>query len=455
MNIIKRAWYYVTRKRIKTLILFSILLCMSTALISGAAILRATKQTVGELEDTLLAGFTMKNNMLYNMGTNRGAGNIPDSYINQIVGQEGIASYIKRMLATADLMNAKVVEMSGASSYDQMDAEKFGNSVDVVGVNRSDLDPKFMNGALTLTQGRHLNENDVNKVLVHEAFAKQNGLKIGDKLKLQANPYDADNTKQSVEKAEPEIVGLFSGTNSKNIITKAEMSENVVLSDLHTVRTLYQYTEKDSIYMDASFYVKNATQLEKVMREVEKLPLDWNSFMITKLSQTMSGMMGSLQMIRGMVTGLLVGTFIVCVAVLVLVLMLWMGERKRETGVLLSLGIGKKQIIAQYLLELILIAVVSSCLSLTTGRMAAQTVADQMTTQATKEFEESVISQANGMLGADLETVGVLKTVSHLDVVVETSDLVFVFAGGLFIILTAVLASSIPMLKVNPKELLA
>jgi len=454
MNLVKRSWCYVTRKKIKTMILFGILFCMSVTLISGTAIFRAVNQTAGELQDTLLAGFTMGNNMPYNMGTSRGAGNIPENYIEEIAGLEGINSYFKRMIAAADLKNAKTIEMDTPSSYDQSTEEHFKQTIDVTGVNRSDLDPKFYNGTLVLTQGRHLKDGDVKKVLVHERFAKENGLGIGDVLKLQANPYDSDNINKSTVETEAEIVGLFSGKNSMNVVTKQEMSENVVITDLDTVRTLYQYTKESSIFMDASFFVRNSGRLDDIMKEAMKLPINWNAYQISKLSQSMSGMMESVSMIRGMTAALMIGAVVVCIVVLVLVLMLWMGERKRETGILLSLGVSKKQIFAQYVLELILILFVSCILSMAAGKTAASRLGDRMTSQASANYAEQVNSQVNGMLGADLEIEGLIKTVTDLDVTVQTTDIFAVFAGGLFIVLISVSAASVPMFKVNPKELL-
>lgn len=61
--------------------------------------------------------------------------------------------------------------------------------------------------------------------------------------------------------------------------------------------------------------------------------------------------------------------------VLSLMLLLWMNDRRQEMGVLVSLGIGKPSLIAQYLTEMILIGLPSLVLGWLCARGAAQWLA--------------------------------------------------------------------------------
>ena len=53
MSFIQRAWLYITRKKLKTLILLAILLCMSTIMLSGFAIKHSTDAAAQSLDKTL------------------------------------------------------------------------------------------------------------------------------------------------------------------------------------------------------------------------------------------------------------------------------------------------------------------------------------------------------------------------------------------------------------------
>ena len=46
-----------------------------------------------------------------------------------------------------------------------------------------------------LVQGEHLTDKDKNKSSCTKIWRKRNGLKVGDKVRLKSNLYDADNEK--------------------------------------------------------------------------------------------------------------------------------------------------------------------------------------------------------------------------------------------------------------------
>ena len=83
----------------------------------------------------------------------------------------------------------------------------------LTGVNDSSKENKFVSGAYKLIEGEHLEENDKSKILIHKDLAEKNNLKIGDKIKIKSNLFDADNEKGANETLEVEIKGIFDGHN--------------------------------------------------------------------------------------------------------------------------------------------------------------------------------------------------------------------------------------------------
>ena len=57
---------------------------------------------------------------------------------------------------------------------------------------------------------------------MHKDLAKKNNLKVGDKIKLKSNLFDADNEKGADETVEVEIKGLFDGHNSGGDVYKRQ-----------------------------------------------------------------------------------------------------------------------------------------------------------------------------------------------------------------------------------------
>lgn len=62
-----------------------------------------------------------------------------------------------------------------------------------------------------------------------------------------------------------------------------------------------------------------------------------------------------------MMRGALIGVTVSAVLVLSLMLLLWMNDRRQEMGILVSLGVGKPSLVAQYLAEMVLIGSAVPC----------------------------------------------------------------------------------------------
>ena len=66
----------------------------------------------------------------------------------------------------------------------------------ITGVNDSSKEDKFVSGSYKLVEGEHLTNDDKDKILMHKDLADKHGWKVGDKVKLDSNIYDADNEKE-------------------------------------------------------------------------------------------------------------------------------------------------------------------------------------------------------------------------------------------------------------------
>jgi len=342
MRALTCAWRFVVRKKLKTLIMFGILLCLSTVMLSMVAVKGSTDAAASQVGQQLKAGFTLENNRKNNPGTPRGGGVVKEADIDAVKGVPGVSDHLRRMSLTADLVGAKPLKLPNSQrDYDAQKEKLFGNLVGGYGENNTELDVNFRSGGLKLSQGRHVNESDVNKAIIHEDLAKANGLKVGDKLKLKGNPEDADNVNKSTEEVEVEIVGLFSGENIKPARTRVELVQNSIYTDVTTTKQLAKFPEGKEIYTDATFFVESAGKLDEVMKQAGQLGVDWKNFQLSKTNQILAGVTGTVQSIYKLVDTMVVATVIFGVVVISLVLWLWARERRRETGILLSVGTSK------------------------------------------------------------------------------------------------------------------
>ena len=456
MRALTCAWRFVVRKKLKTLIMFGILLCLSTVMLSMVAVKGSTDAAASQVGQQLKAGFTLENNRKNNPGTPRGGGVVKETDIDAVKGVSGVSDHLRRMSLTADLVGAKPLKLPNSQrDYDAQKEKLFGNLVGGYGENNTELDVNFRSGSLKLSQGRHINESDVNKAIIHEDLAKANGLKIGDKLTLKANPEDADNVKKSTEEVEVEIVGLFSGENIKPAQTRVELVQNSVYTDVTTTKQLAKFEKGEEIYTDATFFVESANTLDDVMKQAGQLGVDWKKFQLTKTNQILAGVTGTVKSIYKLVDTMVVATVIFGVVVISLVLWLWARERRRETGILLAVGTSKPGIVAQHILELVLIAIPAFGAAWFAAQGAAQFIGNQLVSQAAKATSKEMASQLGGSgLGSDNESALSGKTLDHVQVMLDTGQWALVCGISLALVCVAVLIASIPTLRAKPKALL-
>ena len=198
----KNAFKYVTRKSAKSMILFLVVVIMSSLCLVGLSIKDATNKASNTSLGSITNSFTMEINRQINFGTPRGAGNVKGKDIEKICASKDIDSYVKRINSVADLVNHDIVL---TSNENQERLSKFKSTVMLTGVNESKKETKSVSGAYKLVEGKHLNSKDKHQILMHKDLAAKNHLKVGDKLLLRSNIYDADNEKGADETVEVTI----------------------------------------------------------------------------------------------------------------------------------------------------------------------------------------------------------------------------------------------------------
>ena len=439
------------RKWVKSLIVFGILVAMMTALFTTSAISRSADRVSDDVAKRTGAGFVIQNNPQFNMGTPRGAGTVRGGDIEKIAALDGVNTHVARQNVTADLVNAKVQKLP-QQEYDAEKEKQFGNAANVWGVNTTELDNNFRSGALKLVSGRHLKPDDHNKAVIHEELAKANGLKVGDTITLKANPYDVDNQKKSTAQVDAEIVGLVAGKNARPAAQRSELFANTLFTDLDTTRTLYGWDKNSEIYQDANFFVNHPDELERVAEAASKLDIDWRSYQLAPTTQYLAGITGAVDGVRGVMGGTTVATFVLAGALLLLVLCLWLNERKKETGVLFAVGTPKAGVVAQYLTELVFIAIPAMVASFFLARAVAQGVGSSVLSSVNASAEQGFAPGQQA--GADMESSTAVQTLDALNVQVSPDLLLGVGAMSLAVLVLCALLASVPMLRRPPRALL-
>ena len=453
---IKNAFAYVTRKSLKSLIILLVILAMSTLSLISLSIKDATDRASKETFGNITNSFSMEINRQVNMGTPRGGGNVKGEDIKKISESEDIDHYVKRINSVADLVDHDIIETDETrAGMSEERAKNFGRTVMLTGVNDSSKETKFVSGAYKLVEGNHLEAQDKNKILMHKDLAAKNNLKIGDKLKIKSNLFDADNEKGADETVEVEIKGLFDGHNEGGVTAAQELYENTLITDIDTAAKVYGNTEDTAVYQDATFFVKGDKDLDKVIKNLGKLDINWREYNLIKSSSNYPLLQQSISGIYGIANKLFAGSLIFAGVVVSLLLLLWMNARKKEIAVLLSLGISKAKIFGQFVIELLFISIPafigSYFLADYTGKMIGNNILQKVTGDIAKQVAKQASSS---QLGGGAEVDGFNKTLTSLDVNIMPKAVVYVVIFMSLVLLISLVISSTKILKKNPKDLL-
>lgn len=453
---IKNAFAYVTRKSLKSIIILVVIMLMSALSLISLSIKDATDKASEKTFGNITNSFSMEINRQVNPGTPRGGGNVKGQDIKKITESPDIESYVKRINSVADLDGLNIIETQETLANQSSERVKnFKSTVMLTGVNESSKETKFVSGAYKLVEGEHLKNDDKNKILMHKDLAAKNNLKIGDKLKLKSNLFDADNEKQANETVEVTIKGLFDGHNNGGVSAAQELYENTLITDLNTAAKVYGNTEDTAVYQDATFFVKGNKKLEDVMKNLGKLDINWQEYNLIKSSSNYPALQESISGIYAIADKLFIGSLAFAGLVVALLLFLWMNARKKEIAVLLSIGMSKAKIFGQFVAELLLVAIPAYIGSFFLARFAGDKIGNNILQKVTGNIADKIAKQsASTGLGGGAEVDGFNKTLTSLDINISTKALMYVVIFMTIVLMISLIISSTNILRKNPKDLL-
>ena len=376
MNFVKRAYLYTTRKKVRTILLFSIILIMATLLIVCFSINSSSDMANSNVRKALKCSFTVNAKTLEN--------GLDENIVNQILNIDGITdSYNLRSYTVAeysDLSNNKL------KTRDDVGLKVYENAGRVVGDRYSEKDNYFTEESFKLINGEHITPDKKQVALVHEDFANNNNLKIGDYIVL-------NNIEGNESGVEVQIIGVFTSTrksDTEEYMDTTNLFENIIFTDLNTIsKLIYETDGENSQYGD--FEVEDPEELDNLITEMKKIEnVNWESCVITKNDSNFKNTKEALEGIQQIVSTAIIIIFIISIILIVLILNLWTKHRINEIAILLSIGISKKDIIWQQIIEILMVSVPAFILSFLTSSIATKIVDCKLISSITNSIEISV-----------------------------------------------------------------
>ena len=421
---IKNAIAYITRKRNRTLIIFIILTIVLSCLYSCLTIMKSSN----EIEKTLYESsnssisITKKDGKYFN--------------VNQFKDIEKIKEVEKIIIqydGLAKLKDAKVV--SGEQRINREDlSDEFKNVVSFEATNNTKRNILFSSRVFTIKEGKNIEENDKNSIIVHEEFAKQNNLKLGDEVDLELLDIEESG---KIKSHKFKIIGIFSGKKQETYTgLSSDFSENMVFVDYSTSQEILNKSENNKIANKILMYSGSAESTDLALNKLKEFKIDESTYFVKKDSNAFEESLESVSGIKHMIKIMTYSIMLGGIIVLSLILILWLRERIYEIGIFLSIGTSKIQIIMQFIFELLFISIPSIISSLFLGNVLIKVIAGGLINS-----ENSMISGGN--LINDSSFMLNITTLGQ-------SYLILIS----IIVLSVVFASSLILIK-KPKEILS
>lgn len=415
MGIFNRAYLYIIRKKVRSSILFLIVTLISFFLLSGSVLNTTVNNISKNLYKDVNFGFNIES-------TDKSNKEIEKDTLKKIEELKGITTKNYIFSKPVAVEGKKVVQENQNITLNDEIKNK-SNLVMMNGITASKSNIDFKSEVLKLEKGRHIEENDKNKIMIHEKFAELNSVNLGDKIKLA----------QEGKSLELEVVGIYSGekTNTFNGLS-SDFIENTVYTDYKSSQELSNLIANNKV-TSVEYGVEDPTKLDDVIKTVENLGI--NNLMVSKSNKNYELITSSVESITKITNMIRIGSVIVGVVILSLILMFWVRERTYEIGILLSLGTSKVKLVLQFIVEVLLVTIIG----LTTALGMEMTTIKYLASNAGSIFSEDLPKTIADEL--------MKMSVNGIDII----NLVIVMIA---IVIISVVVALLPILKMKPKKIL-
>ena len=424
---IQNAILYVLRKKKRTCILFIILTTVLSFLYSSLNIMKLSnnlENNLYKISNTSIS-ITQKDNQNFE--------------INQFKEMENIQE-IKEIIPQYDCL-AKATNVEVVDGIQKVERENLPeilkNTFSIESTNSTKNNVLFNSGIFTIIDGRHIEKNDREKILIHEELAKKNNLKLHSKINLELIDLEQLDNNEAKKEYEFEVIGIFTGKKQEKYTgLSSDFSENMLFIDYESSQKALNKPENNKIVNKLAIFSDSSENTKVALNNIKKIKIDWSQFNVSSdnhvFEETLESIDGIKHIIKIMTYSIMIGG----ITVLSLILILWLRERIYEIGILLSIGISKIKIVTQFILELLFISLPSFVFSLFIGNVILNII-------------------VGGFMNSDDSTIMVDSLLKNNNLISNLISFLQSYGILIGIIVLSVIIASLMILIKKPKEILS
>ena len=480
MNFLKRAFLSVKARKGKSLLQIFVFSVICVLVLTGLSIQTAAKKSSDLARKQLGADVTLQVDMdklreQMQSEASEGGGRakftstpIDVETAEELTSYDQIKGYNFYSSTTGLASSFDPIENSTSTTTEEETATQEGagrmggmaqGDVTLQGVTFTDSYTDFMDSTAEIIAGEHLTDEDVGKnvAVIEQTLAEENDLQVGDKITV-TSPQD-----DSVS-LELEIKGIYTttSTGSDQAMDFTAMIPYNKIFVPYTAASELKGADYEGTIDSAIYYINDPADMEAFVAQAKKESgIDFDTFKLDANDELYQQMVGPIENVASFSKNIVYLVSIAGAVILGLIVMMSIRERKYEMGVLLAIGEQRWKLAGQFIVEILLVAVLSLGIATVSGNAVASKVSDQLLSQeiASSETTSTPDSFRGGGFGKGMAmntaATADAQTIAELDVSATGKDLGILALIGVLIAVISALLPSLSVLRLQPKTILS
>ncbi|MCM0583224.1 ABC transporter permease [Weissella diestrammenae] len=477
MNFFKRAWITLWARKGRTALLIITSSVILVFVMAGLIIQNAALTSAKSASDAVGSTVTLTANRDKMFAKMRSQSDSSDTKPTMTIPTTS-ETKVKKIAAlsnvqTYNITNSVSVNASGfkaVTTTSSSEQNKFGGGVGnpdqvsttgditISGTSTTAALESFKTSQAKMTSGRGLKTSDLNTnhIVIENELALANGLKVGDTIKI-TNSTDA--TKITSLK----IVGIY-----KQSTTETGMQRNDPANVIYGAYTLVNtIAGTENQVSQVTFNMAEPAKTATFVKTAKKI-LNDSQMSLTSDAADYQRAAKNMKAVASLASKIIWVVAIAGALILGLIILLTTRERRREIGILVSLGESKFKVMAQLFTELLIVLFVALGIATATGTTVSNMVGQSLVTQQQQTTQQS---GQGGMPGGGNKPSGAptnggsapsamgnqtksQQTSSQLKNTLSIGSILKLGAVAILIALLSVFGGSFMILRMRPKRIL-
>lgn len=309
----------------------------------------------------------------------------------------------------------------------------------------------FISGTYKITDGEMITDFESLECVINSELATLNEITVGSKITFK-NPTNSEKTYEFT------VTGIYTdNSNTDDTQNMYSQSANKIITGSGVIDLLVQDDSTLTTNITPSFIIESKDDIDSFTEEVKQKGLNEYYTINTNLDELESATK-SIENVKTFATTFLIITLIISSIVLFVINMINIRERKYEIGVFRTIGISKFKLTMQFILELLIVSIVTLIIGASCGSYLSKPIGNMLLQNEIEDtqVQEQEISDNFGKGPMDIQFNGnkQVEEISTIDAVVDINVVIELLGIGILLTLISSLASMISIQRFSPLTIL-